>query len=265
MFKKISSLIPIVLVATISTKADDSAELAKKLANPIATLISVPFQLNYDENIGTNEKGTKWLLNIQPVIPIELNDEWNIISRTILPVVWQDDIFQGAGSQNGIGDTVQSFFLSPKAPTAEGWIWGAGPVFLLPTGSDELLSSEKWGAGPTAVALKQEGSWTYGGLANHIWSFAGDDARADISSTFLQPFVSYILPTHTTFTLNTESTYDWKNEQWSIPINGIVSQLLKIDGKPVSIFAGIRYWADSPDTGPEGFGFRTGITLLFPK
>ncbi|OYY32040.1 MAG: hypothetical protein B7X69_04600 [Sulfurovum sp. 39-42-12] len=263
--KKIRHLIPLILVTTLAVHADEAAELAKKLTNPIAALISVPFQLNYDENIGINDGGKKWLLNIQPVIPIEINDEWNVISRTILPVVWKDDIIQGSGRQNGIGDTVQSFFISPKAPSESGWIWGAGPVFLFPTGRDELLSSEKWGAGPTAVALKQDGAWTYGGLANHIWSFAGAANRADISSTYLQPFVSYVLPTHTTFTLSSESTYDWKNEQWSVPINGIVSQIVKIKDAPVSVFAGIRYWADAPQTGPEGFGFRAGITLLFPK
>ncbi len=247
------------------TALADNAELAKKLANPVAALISVPFQLNYDENIGIADQGSKWVLNIQPVIPVELNDEWNIISRTILPVVWQKDIFPGSGSQSGISDTVQSFFLSPKAPTADGWIWGAGPVFLLPTGSDDLLSAKKWGAGPTAVALKQQGSWTYGALANHIWSFAGDNNRQDISATFLQPFVVYITHTYTSFSLNTESTYDWKNTQWSTPINATVSQMLKIGNQPISIYLGGRYWVDAPDSGASGFGLRTGITFLFPK
>src|SRR5206468_7964292 len=124
-------------------------------------------------------------------------------------VVAQDDIFPGAGSQTGIGDIVQSVFFSPKATTASGWIWGAGPVLLLPTGSDDLLSAKKWGAGPTGVALKQQGPWTYGALANHIWSFAGNNGRPDISATFLQPFVTYTTPTAWSFMLNTESTYDW--------------------------------------------------------
>jgi hypothetical protein len=131
--------------AAISTEE----ALAKDLANPVAALISVPFQFNYDQDIGAARGGKRWQLNIQPVLPVDLNPEWNLISRTILPVVWQDEIYPGAGSQSGIGDTVQSLFFSPKAPTA-GWIWGAGPVFLLPTGSDDLLSVNKWGAGPTA-------------------------------------------------------------------------------------------------------------------
>lgn len=157
------------------------------------------------------------------------------------------------------------FFLSPKAPTASGWIWGAGPVFLLPTGSDSLLSAEKWGAGPTAVVLKQDGPWTYGALANHIWSFAGDHNRSDVNSTFRQPFLSYTTKDAWTFTLNSESTYDWKANQWSVPINAVVSKVTKAGGQLISVGAGVRYWAESPESGPEGWGARFVLTLLFPK
>ena len=252
-------------LATQALAEESGADLAKKLSNPVAALISVPFQLNYDQDIGPGENGERWTLNIQPVVPIELNKDWNIISRTILPVVWQDDISPGAGSQSGIGDIVQSVFFSPKAPTAGGWIWGAGPVFLLPTGSDDLLTADKWGAGPTGVVLKQSGPWTYGVLANHIWSFAGNDNRADISTTFLQPFLSYTTPTAWTFSFNTESTYDWKNEQWSVPINAFVSKVTKIGSQLVMVGGGVRYWADSPASGPDGLGIRLVVTLLFPK
>ena len=239
-------------------------QLAKKLANPVAALISVPFQLNYDQDIGAARGGERLQMNIQPVLPFDLNPEWNLISRTILPVVWQDEIFAGAGSQSGIGDVLQSVFFSPKAPTAGGWIWGAGPVLLLPTGSDDLLSVKKWGAGPTGVALRQHGPWTYGLLANHIWSFAGS-GRQDVNATFLQPFVSYTTPTAWSFALNTESTYDWESKQWAVPINAIVSKVTRVGEQLVSFGGGVRYWADGPEAGPHGWGFRLSVTLLFPR
>lgn len=241
-----------------------ASDLAKKLSNPIASLISVPFQFNHDSDIGPADDGRRSTLNIQPVMPFSLNEDWNLISRTIVPIIDQKDIFPGAGSQSGLGDVVQSLWLSPVKPFA-GWIWGAGPVFLFPTASDDLLGGEKWGVGPTAVALKQRGPWTYGALVNHIWSVAGDDGRKDISATFLQPFVSYTTKDAWTFALQTESTYDWKNSQWSVPIVGAVSKLVKIGKQPVSIQGGIRYWADSPESGPEGLGFRFAVTFLFPK
>jgi hypothetical protein len=253
------------LVATPALAQQDSAELAKKLSNPVAALISVPFQFNYDHDIGPADDGEKWQLNVQPVVPIELNEDWNVISRTILPVVYQDDIAPGANSQTGIGDIVQSLFFSPKAPTSGGWIWGVGPVFLLPTGSDDLLTADQWGAGPTAVVLKQEKGWTYGMLANHIWSFAGDDDRSDVNATFMQPFLSFTTPTAWTYGLNTESTYDWENEQWSVPVNATVSKVTRVGGQLVSVGGGLRYWADSPDNGAEGLGARFFVTLLFPR
>ncbi len=181
--------------AVAQDQADQNAEaLAKQLSNRVASLISVPFQFNYDGNIGPGENGNRAYVNIQPVIPIGLGDDWNVISRTILPVTWQDDIFPVAGSQFGLGDTTQNLFLSPVKPAFDAIIWGVGPAFLLPTATDDLLGANKWGAGPTAVALTQSGPWTIGMLANHIWSFAGDDNRPDVANTFLQPFLSYTTP-----------------------------------------------------------------------
>ena len=243
----------------------DASELAKKLANPIAALISVPFQLNFDNDIGPLDQGSRLTMNVQPVAPFDLNDEWNLISRTILPVVSQEDIFPGSGDQFGLGDTVQSLFFSPKAPTSSGWIWGVGPVFLLPTATDDLLGADKWGAGPTAVVLKQSGPWTYGALANHIWSFAGDSDRNDISNTFLQPFVSYTTPTAWGIALQTEATYDWKAEQWNVPLGLFVSKVTRLGKQMISIQAGPRYYVESTPNGPEGWGFRANLTFLFPR
>lgn len=240
-------------------------ELAMQLANPVAALISVPIQLNLDRDVGPLDDGTRLSLNLQPVIPFSLNEEWNLISRTILPLIDQDDVVPGAGGQSGLGDIVQSFFFSPVKPTSGGWIWGVGPALLLPTATDDLLGADQWGAGPTAVALRQQGPWTYGALVNHLVSVAGNDERADINATFLQPFLSYTTPTAWTFTLSTESTYDWEGEQWTAPVNALAMKVTRIGEQLVSVGGGLRYYADSPAAGPEGWGARLMVTLLFPR
>ena len=237
-------------------------DLAKQLANPVASLISVPFQANWDFGIGPSD-ATRFTLNVQPVIPFSLNDDWNLIVRTILPVIDAESPAPGIDDASGLGDTVQSFFFSPKAPV-NGWILAAGPVVLWPSATDELLGSEKWGAGPTGLALKQTGPWTYGVLANHLWSFAGDDDRDAVNATFIQPFCSYITPSKTTFSINAESTYDWEHDQWNVPVNFVVSQLMKFGKQPVQLFAGARWYVEGPEGGPE-WGLRAGIVFLFPK
>jgi hypothetical protein len=250
------------MTSSPSPPADTGADLAKKLANPVASLISVPLQANWDFGIGVND-AYRFTLNIQPVIPLSLNDDWNLIIRTILPVIDAESPAPGIEDASGLGDTVQSFFFSPKEPV-NGWILAAGPVALWPTATDTQLGSEQWGAGPTGLALKQTGPWTYGLLFNHIWSYAGDGDRDDVNATFLQPFCSYITKTKTTFTLNSESTYDWEHEQWTVPLNFIVSQMFSIGSQPMQASLGARYYAEAPDAGPE-WGIRAVITFLFPK
>jgi len=253
------------LLLSISAQAQEAAaepDLAQQLAKPGASLISVPFQAYWDFGIGVND-ATRFTLNIQPVIPLSLNEEWNLIVRTILPVIDAESPAPGIDDASGLGDTVQSFFFSPKKPVG-GWILAAGPVALWPTATDSQLGGEQWGAGPTALALRQKGPWTFGLLTNHLWSYAGDNARAEVNATFIQPFVSYITSTKTTFTINSETTYDWTGQQWSVPVNVVISQLFKVGSQPMQAFVGGRYYLEGPDGGPE-WGLRAGLVLLFPK
>ncbi len=245
------------------TAKDEAAELAKKLNNPVASLISVPAQSNFDWGGGPTGDGFQYKLNVQPVIPFHLNDDWNLISRTIVPYVYQEDIF-GTRSQSGLSDITQSLFFSPVSPTSGGWIWGAGPAFLLPTATDDLLGTEKWAAGPSAVALKQADGWTYGALVTQLWDYAGESSRADVNFTFLQPFLSYTTAKQTTVSLNSESTYDWTADQWTVPINLSVSQLVKFGETPVQFQLGGRYYAEAPANGPD-WGLRFSVTLLLPE
>jgi hypothetical protein len=245
-----------------SALAQESAdELAKKLSNPVASLISVPLQLNGD--FGYANDGMRWTLNVQPVIPAPISKDWNLITRIIMPIVYQDDVFPGS-NEFGLGDTTPTFFFSPKAPTAGGLTWGVGPVFLLPTATDDLLGTEKWGIGPSIILLQQspEGH-TLGVLMNHIESLAGDDDRADVSNTFIQPFFAQQYKGGKTLTFNLESTYDWEHDQWTIPANVVYSKVTRIGSQMVSFAAGGRVYFEQPDGGPE-WGVRFVVTLLLP-
>jgi hypothetical protein len=242
---------------------DDSGDLAKKLQNPIAALISFPIQNNFEWGAGRGSKGFRYLANVQPVIPISISEDWNVISRTIIPIIHQTDTL-GPTTQDGIGDILQSLFFSPKAPGPGGIIWGIGPVLSFPSASDDFLGTEKFGLGPTAVVLRQASGWTYGALANHVWSVAGNEDRAHVSQTFIQPFLSYTTKTYTTFGIQTESAYDWTNTKWTVPLIAPISQLLKIHGQPISLQIAPKWYAEGPTLTPD-WGIRFAVTLLFPK
>ncbi len=243
--------------------ADTSTQLALKLQNPVAALISVPFQNNFEWGSGRRSEGFKYTLNFQPVIPITLTQDWNLISRTIVPVIHQDDVVPES-TQGGLGDILQSAFLSPAAPGPGGVIWGAGPAFLLPTSTEDFLGAQKFAIGPTAVALKQDGGWTYGLLTNHLVSTGGTGSTPDINATFLQPFLSYVTKTYTSFALNTEATYDWDASKWTIPLNASVAQLFKIGDQPMQVQVGPKLYVEGPSSAPD-WGLRFAYVLLFPR
>jgi hypothetical protein len=242
--------------------ATEAQELAKKLSNPVASLISLPLQSNFDFGLGSGS-GWRYTLNVQPVIPIKLSEEWNLISRTIVPIVHQGNVTGPGASQSGLGDITQSLFFSPNK--TEPLIWAVGPVFLIPTATDAALGTQKWGVGPTVLALKQKNGWTYGLLANHIWSVAGRANRSEVSSTFLQPFLSYSTKDAWTYSINTESTYDWVRNSWLVPINPFISKLVRFGKQPVSFGGGVKCWAVSPAGGPDNCSIRIVVTALFPK
>jgi hypothetical protein len=242
----------------------EASRLAQQLSNPVASLVSVPFQSNWDFGVGPEEK-QRYLLNFQPVMPFSLNDDWNLIARVIVPVISQPPLVPGGQPTFGMGDFVTSFFLSPAKPSA--FIWGVGPALLVPTTSDPFLGTGRWGAGPTGVVLVQSGPLTYGALANHIWSYGGDSTREEVNQTFVQPFLSYGTSNGYTFTLQAEASGNWEapeGERWTVPVHFIVSKVTRLGRRPISFAIGPGFFVARPEGAPQ-WRLRVALTLLFPR
>ena len=246
-------------------KAEDDSELAKKSQNPVADLISVPFQNNMNFGLEPNHRMQN-VLNVQPVIPFNLTDNWNLITRTIMPIIKQPDLRTTSDDTWGIGDINMSLFLSPAKN--EGLIWGAGPILQFPTGTDEVLSTRKWAAGPSGVGLYMHGPWVVGLLANNIWSYAGNNDRKDVSQFLAQYFVNYNLPNAWYLTSAPIITANWKAEgkgnKWTVPVGGGFGKVFRIGKLPfngsVAAFSNVV----RPD-GAADWTLRIQLAVLLPK
>jgi hypothetical protein len=240
-------------------------ELAKIAQNPVGAMISVPFQNNTNLNYGP-EKGTQNVLNIQPVIPVSVSSEWNIITRTILPVISQPALYPGDDRANGIGDLQFSAMLSPAVPV--GAIWGVGAIVQAPTNSNGL-GNDNWGLGPQAVVLKLEkGSpWVYGVLVNNIWSLADSGNGGSYNNGLIQPFLNYNFPSG--FYVNTVPmiTVNWKaasDQRWTVPLGAGIGKVFHFGPLPVNTQLGAYYNVVKPDDGPD-WQIRFQVQLMFPK
>ena len=242
--------------------AGTEEDLAKATQNPVADLISVPFQNNFTFPTGPGDD-VQWVLNIQPVIPVKLSDDWNLITRTILPIIHQPGLGPGMSSDNGFGDLQFSGFLSPADPGE--FIWGAGPVFRFPTASRDTLGAEKWSAGPSFVGLRSSGPWVVGGLVQNLWSYAGASGRDEVNQFLLQPFLNYNMPDGWYLTSSPVLTADWNrpNRKWTVPVGGGLGKIMRFGKLPVNLQLQTYYNVAKPDAVGD-WTIRFQIQLLFP-
>ena len=241
---------------------DQQADFARKLSNPVSDLVSVPFQFNWEQGVGPNAD-TRFVLNVQPVIPFSISADLNMITRVIVPLVSQPPLFEGGAPASGVSDILTSFFFSPKTG---GVIWGVGPVVSLPSTSAPTLGTGKWSGGPTAVVLKQSGPWTVGALWNQVWSFAGNPQRNDVNQMFLQPFLAYQATRTLTLTVQSETTANWEvdDDRWTVPINVSLSKLSTFGPFPASYQVGVGGFPVHPEPGPS-WKIRGAIVVLLPR
>ena len=257
-----------VIIATTmlaqDARADETTELAQAAQNPVANMISLPLQNNTNFGIGPDDD-TQNILNIQPVVPIGLSEDWNLITRTIAPVIYQPEIVDGTGSEFGLGDINTTLFLSPAKPGK--LIWGVGPAFSFPTATDDVLGTDKWSAGASVLALTIQGPWVVGGLASNLWSFAGDDDRADVNQFLFQYFINYNMADGWYLSSAPIITANWEADsgnQWTVPFGGGVGKIFKIGNQPINAQVQAFYNVEAPDNGPD-WSMRLQLQFLFPK
>jgi hypothetical protein len=248
------------------TKAS-AGDLAKATQNPVASLISVPLANVTDFNIGSFSRDRNTVLQFQPVVPISLGENWNLITRTIGALSFQPDITQNHGGTFGFGDINPSFFLSPAQPGK--LIWGVGPTFLIPTASDDVLGTGKFSIGPAIVALVQPGKWTLGVLVNNLWSVAGSGSRPDVNSMTLQYFINYNLKKGYYMTFQPIITANWNapsRNVWLVPVGGGVGRIMRLGFQPVNISVQAYGNAKRPDNFPSPtWQLKFQVAFLYPK
>ena len=261
-----AAVVGLALAATSARAELSSEELAKLAQNPVGNLISVPFQNNWNFDYGPLEK-TQDVLNIQPVYPIHVSADWNIITRTIMPLLWQPALYPGQGSTFGLSDIQFSAFLSPANPG--GWIWGAGAIMQLPTNTDDVLGNDNWGLGPTAVLLHMQRSspWVYGALINNLWSVTDTSGSPSINQMLLQPFLNYNFKSGTYLTTAPIITANWEADGgnvWTVPLGGGVGHIFHAGRLPVNTQLAGYYNVATPDFGAD-WQLRFQVQLMFPK
>ena len=238
-------------------------KLHKKLANPIGALISVPFQNNTDVGIG-DYNGSRNTLNFQPIVPFSLSPKYSLITRYIVPVIAQYDITGEGTRQFGIADALVSGWIS-NAEVKNGFVWGLGGAFLIPTATNDLLGTKKFGMGPTVILLKQTNGWTFGVLANQIWSVAGDADRDEVNQMYVQPFLTHNWKSGSGLTVNSETTVNWEANSTNAYINIMAGGLTKIGSQLVQLQIGPRIQVAAPEGGKSPFGVRAAVIFVFPK
>lgn len=266
LFASLSTLLLLASVASpvLGQQEPSTEELVKKTQNPVSDLISVPFQNNF--NFGTGSKHrTVWVLNIQPVMPFHLSENWNLIARVIMPVINQPTLFPGMSSAAGLGDFNPTFFLGPAKPGEV--IWGAGPTFTLPTATDRLLGSGKWSMGPAGVVVRMHGPWVYGALINNQWSVGGWGDKA-VNAMLLQPFINYNLPEGWYMASSPILTANWKADKagdvWTVPLGGGIGKLFKLGKLPINTSLAAYGNVAKPEFGSD-WQLRVQIQFLFPR